>query len=242
MPSKARSNAPPAARAATTVAPTAAPSSATATPPARPARRRSPRSQAEFKEALLAHARQVYLEKGLDGLSIRALTRAFAMSPMAFYGYFASKHDLARHICVDFFRELLDRQLLAAQGKRSPVQVLGAHVRAYFAYWEAYPDRYRLVYMPQGAEATLPTQLGDDPVYRALWQLMRERVVACAHGRDVPERAVRLQCDLVLAKAVGYLHATLVVERYPFVDRDALRRLAVQDIVDGVVAALGPRP
>jgi len=204
------------------------------------ARHRSAESQADFKAQLLAHAKQLYLEKGFEGMSIRALTEAFSMSPMSFYGYFESKHDLARHIWIDFFQELLGELLAAGQGKRSPVQVLSAHVHTFIAYWESHPDRYRMVYMADlrtEADQASMVKVGDHPVYKQLAVLARERVVACAYGKTVPERTVRQQCDLMLAKAVGYLHIVIAMRRYAIADREAFKKAMVKDIVNTVVEA-----
>lgn len=203
-------------------------------------RHRSAESQADFKQQLLAHAKQLYLEKGFEGMSIRALTEAFSMSPMSFYGYFESKHDLARHIWIDFFEELLAELVAVGQGKRSPVQVLSAHVRTFIDYWEARPDRYRMVYMADlrtEADQASMIKVGDHPVYKQLAVLARERVVACAYGKTLPERTVRLQCDLMLAKAVGYLHTTIAMRRYAIADRESFKKAMVKDIVNTVVEA-----
>jgi len=216
---------------------------------AKRSRRRSPESQADFKQQLLAYAKQLYLEKGFEGISIRALTDAFSMSPMSFYGYFESKHDLARHIWLDFFQELLGLLLAAGQGKRSPTQVLTAHVHTYLAYWETHPERYRLVYMAELSDEDSASMLkvSEHPVYQQLAGLSRERVLACAYGKAVPEKTVRLLCDMMLAKSIGYLHATIALKRYPFSDREGLKKAMVRDIVDGVVqttngGAAGPVP
>lgn len=206
-------------------------------------RHRSLESQADFKQQLLAYAKQLYLDKGFEGMSIRALTEAFSMSPMSFYGYFESKHDLARHIWLDFFQELLGELLAAGKGKRSPVQVLTAHVRTYIDYWERHPDRYRMVYMADlnegEGEGESMIKVSDHPVYQQLAGLARERVLACAYGKAVPEKTIKLLCDLMLAKGVGYLHTTIAVKRYPIGDRDGLKKAMVRDIVDGVVQATG---
>ena len=203
-------------------------------------RHRSPESQADFKLQLLAYAKQLYLDKGFEGLSIRSLTEAFSMSPMSFYGYFESKHDLARHIWIDFFQELLGLLLAAGQGKRSPVQVLTAHIRTYVDYWESHPDRYCMVYMNDLRDAEQEASMikvGDHPVYRQLAALARERVLSCAYGKPIPEKTVRLMCDLMLAKAVGYLHMTIAMKRYAVGDRETLKKTVVKDIVDGIVEA-----
>ncbi len=203
-------------------------------------RRRSPESQDQFRRQLLDYARKLYREQGYEALSIRAITEAFDMSPMSFYGYFPSKLDLVREIWIDFFRELLERLLAAGKGMRSPQRVVEAHVEAYFSYWEEHADRYRMVYLSDlGAPGGVTIKFDDEPVTMQIRTLTRERVLACAHGRPVTEKKLRFAMDLFYVKMIGYLHATLAVERYKIDDVPRVRRLVVRDIVDTLCKLTG---
>jgi AcrR family transcriptional regulator len=209
----------------------------TATPP-KQTRRRSQESQAELKQELLNHAKRLFREHGYEAVSIRALTDAVGMSPMSFYGYFTSKQDLVKHLWIDFFQELLKRVLRAGEGKRSALQVIEAHAEAHIAYWEEHPDHYRLVYLSDlNAVGGDLIRFNDDPVSRQIATLLRERVLACAKGKAIPEKALRLILDRLFVRALGYLHATIAVERYPFVDRAKLRRSVIKDLVEMVEQA-----
>lgn len=200
-------------------------------PPKR-SRRRSQESQAELKLALLNHAKRLFRERGYEAVSIRSLTEAVGMSPMSFYGYFPSKQDLVKHLWTDFFRDLLDRLIEAGAGLRSALQVIEAHANAYIGYWEDYPDHFRLVYLTgrRDADSAL-IHFNDDSVLRQLTTLLRERVLACSKGKAVSEKTLRLTVDRMFVHALGYLHATIALERYPFADRVKLRRSVVKDIV-----------
>ncbi len=209
-----------------------------AVPAVKRARRRTSESQAEFKRELLAFAKALYHERGCEALSIRTLTEAFGMSAMSFYGYFDSKQDLVRHILTDIFEELLAHLLPCTAPGRSSLQVVEAHVRAYIDYWEQHPQHFRLVYLP--LSATLgdePISFRDDPVYLQLVHLGAERVQACLGGVEMTPANLRTLCDLMFVKALGYLHATLVVGRFEGDDRARLRGAVVQDIVDTVAHA-----
>jgi AcrR family transcriptional regulator len=200
--------------------------------PAKQTRRRSQESQAELKQELLNHAQRLFREHGYESVSIRALTDAVGMSAMSFYGYFSSKQDLVKHLWTDFFKELLERLLEAGQGKRSALQVIEAHAEAHIGYWEEHPDHYRLVYLSDlNAVGGELIRFNDDPVSRQIATLVRERVLACAKGKAIPEKALRLILDRMFVRALGYLHATIAVERYPFVDRAKLRRSVIKDVV-----------
>ena len=97
------------------------------TPAPKARRRRSAASQTEFRQELLARAKELYRTQGYAALTVRAMTQAMGMSPMAFYSYFPSKQALVGHIWVDIFRELLDELLAAGRDSGSPRETLRAH-------------------------------------------------------------------------------------------------------------------
>lgn len=209
-----------------------------AVPAVKRARRRTSESQAEFKHELLAFAKALYHERGCEALSIRALTEAFGMSTMSFYGYFDSKQDLVKHILTDIFEELLAELMPCAAAGRSSLQVVEAHVRAYIDYWERHPQHFRLVYLPQGSTlGDEPISFRDDAVYLQLVHLGAARVHACLGQVEMAPADLRTLYDLLFVKALGYLHATLVVGRFAGEERARLRGAVVRDIVDTVARA-----
>jgi AcrR family transcriptional regulator len=196
-------------------------------------RRRSAESQEELRSELVNCAKALYREHGYDAVSIRTLTDAVGMSPMSFYVYFGSKQELIRHIWVDFLSELLEALQAAGRGRRSPLLVLEAHADAYLAYWEAHPQHYRMIYLSDVVpDVDEPVGFDGDPVYLRIVELTRERLLACCHGRPISEKALRMTADHMFVKALGYLHATLAVGRYKFVDHAKLRRAVVKDMVE----------
>lgn len=217
----------------------AAPADAGAVPLTKQRRRRTPESQARFKQQLLDHAKELYRTNGNEALSIRSVTEAFKISPMAFYGYFDSKQDLVKHIWIDFFQDLLDRLVASGQGKRSPLQVIEAHVLAYIDYWEQHPDQYRMVYLADMRDAPGhdPVQFNQTEVSRRIIGLTRERILACCQGKPLGEKAVRMVMDRMFVAGIGYLHATIAVQRYELVDAARLKRLVVKDVMAMLVEA-----
>jgi AcrR family transcriptional regulator len=208
--------------------------------PEKRARIRDPESKGRFRQQLLAEAKSLYQNSGYEAVSVRAVTKAAGISPMAFYGYFVSKQDLVKHIWLDFFSELFEHLEKAGRGKRSPVDVLTAHVDAYIGYWVAHPDRYRMVYLSSGTDgetASIRFDEGDVVAYQLL-MLTRQRIAACACGRPIADEQVRMQTDMLFIKSLGYLHGVLTVGRYPFEDIDALKDSLVSDIVDNITRAI----
>lgn len=212
--------------------------------PERRSRVRGEENRARFRERILAEAKSIYAQEGYDAVSVRAVTKAVGISPMAFYGYFVSKQDLVKYIWLDFFEELHDTLVSAIERKRSPVSRLTAHVEAYLGYWERYPDRYRMVYQTTGAtdERENIRFEDEDTVIHHLLDLGRQRVVDCADGRPLADVDARLHADLMFVKALGYLHGSLTVKRYSFADQKRLRACVIADIVRGVTEFVASAP
>lgn len=204
----------------------------------KPTRRRSAASQAQFRDELVARARDIYRSQGYEALTVRALTEAFGMSPMAFYAYFPSKQALVRHIWVDIFREVFDAFLAAGHGTHSPADTLRAHIQANLDYWEAHPDHFRMIYLSQAdAPGKEPVEIDSEPLYRQMVDLLHERVVACAGAGLRSEAAARMLTDHLRTKMFGYLFMRIGLPRYALVDAEGLKRKVIDDAMRAVQAA-----
>ena len=206
----------------------------TCAPMAKRPRRRSAESQARLREEMIAHAKEIFLDKGYEAVSVRAVTQACGISTMSFYSYFDSKRDLAHHILADFFEALFAELVTAGQEGHAPEEILEAHVRTCLDHCERTPDCYRMAFVPQvvDAQADQSLRFDDMPAYRRLVELGRERLLACARagGHAVAERTGALLHDLMLAKTLGFLYLALV--RRSAGDHGELRGALVRDIVD----------
>jgi len=209
---------------------------------AKATRRRSPQSQAQFRDQLVARAKAIYAEQGYEALTVRAVTEAFGMSPMAFYAYFPNKQALVRTIWVDIYRGMLDALLAAGPGV-PPIEKVRAHARTIIEYWESHADDFRVVYLSTARDSRLePGDLAGEPVYAQLVALLGERLLACAHGRAVPPEQLQLLADFVRLKIFGYLFVALGLERYSLAERALLREMVVDDVVATVERTLQPPP
>jgi len=74
--------------------------------PEPPSRRE--RARADTLREIKETARRVLVERGVDGLALRAVAREMGMTAPAIYRYFASREDLVENVVADLYDELTD--------------------------------------------------------------------------------------------------------------------------------------
>ncbi|MGN7876691.1 TetR/AcrR family transcriptional regulator [Roseateles sp. 22389] len=202
----------------------------------RPRLRRGPAEMAALKREMLERARKIYRDEGVEALSMRRLAQELGISTMAIYSYFESKKALLDGLWIEVFEALTDELLDASKDQRAPRKVLEAHTRCLLDFWERHPEQFRMIYMSLTQTGSLE-EIGQSqqPVYNRLLGLMRERVAACApEGFEPDETAIRLICDQMSVRTMGYLMMVIGLPRYPLYDREALREFTVQGVLRDV--------
>lgn len=208
-----------------------------------PRLRRGPAEMAALKREMLERARKIYRDEGVEALSMRRLAQELGISTMAIYSYFESKKALLDGLWIEVFESLTDELLDASKGQRGPRKVLEAHARCFLDFWERHPEQFRMIYMSLTQTGSLE-EIGESqqPVYNRLLGLARERMAACApDGLEPDEGRIRVLCDLMSVRTMGYLMMVVGLPRYPLFDRELLRELTVQgvlrDVADQYAAA-----
>ena len=69
---------------------------------------RRDRARADTVREIKATARRVLVERGVEGLALRAVAREMGMTAPGLYRYFASREDLVEHVVADLYDELTD--------------------------------------------------------------------------------------------------------------------------------------
>jgi AcrR family transcriptional regulator len=118
----------------------------------------SPREKRQQRthQAILDAARQLISEKGLDGLSMRAIAERIDYSPAGLYDYFGSKEEIIGALCqqgngrLKAYMDAVDQQLPFLD------YLLGIGL-AYIEFAVHYPDLFLLMFttLPTGAGTTM---------------------------------------------------------------------------------------
>ena len=213
-------------------------------PPARPRVRRGSEADAErLRDEILAAALALFIEGGLDAVTMRAVATRVGVSAMTPYRYFEDKGHLLRGIWHHVLAAAVAAMRAAAAGVERVDDRIRANLNAFIDYWEAHPQHYRLVYMTeqtlradaQGVFTTLPAYAGviDESQESS-------RQLALQIGGD-PGNA-KLASDLRFMMVSGYLHSRLVNRRYPWTAADVLRPVVIECILEAMASCLRNGP
>jgi len=197
-----------------------------------------------LRDELLGAALALFIEGGLDAVTMRAVATRVGVSAMTPYRYFEDKGHLLRGIWQHVLGDAWQAMLAASQGVADVRDRIRAQINAFVAYWEANPQHYRLVYMTEQTTRRHEHEaLAALPIYASVLDasLQASRDLAAVVGGD-PVHA-KLASDVRFMMVSGYLHARLVNRRYPWGPDEVLRPAFVELVLEAMASCLrdGPR-
>ena len=220
------------------------PTAKSSTPPARARVRRGSEADADkLRDELLATALALFMQGGLQAVTMRAVATQVGVSAMTPYRYFEDKSHLLRGIWQHVLGTAWRGMLAASRDTADVHDRIRTQIGAFIDYWEANPQHYRLVYMTeQTTRRDEHDALSALPIYAGVLDasLSASRELAQRVGGD-PAHA-KLASDIRFMMVSGYLHARLVNRRYPWGDVDVLRPAFIELILDAMTNCLRNGP
>lgn len=130
------------------------------------------------RDRILDAACTLYLEKGLQGLSLREVARQVGISATAIYRHFMNKEDLVIHVVDKGFR-IFGSYLQRALEEKTPEERLNKSGWSYVEFALDHPGYYNLIFVaPQVWETpALPEHVRQRSA--ATFQMLVDRVQEC---------------------------------------------------------------
>ncbi|MEM9188853.1 MAG: TetR/AcrR family transcriptional regulator [Myxococcota bacterium] len=154
----------------------------------------------DLQKALVRGALEVIDEKGVDGLSLRAVARKAGVSAAAPYHHFQNRAELLAGIAAEGF-ELLHRACADAKAATDPEPIaqLTAMGTAYARFALANPGHFRVMFRPEISDRTEFPAL--EAVSAPVFEELRQTVLDCQTAGHIPpgdhRRAVMLAWSAV---------------------------------------------
>jgi AcrR family transcriptional regulator len=186
-----------------------------------------------LREELLEAAMRLFANRGIEGLSMRAIAEQVGVSAMTPYRYFEDKAALLRGLWQFSLTALHERLASAVAAKTGGRARQRAFFLAYLDFWESNPNHFWLVHLTQG----LKTGGGSDddstvpPVFANLLSLLRRTTHEMADEIGAKRTWAKLSEDVTFAMLLGYLQAALISYRYPWGDPADLRVVYVEQLM-----------
>lgn len=133
------------------------------------------RRQQKTRQAILAAAHQIIVEKGAAELSMRSLAERIDYSPAGLYEYFDGKEQILQAVCAEGHARLtaamrqVDRTL-------PPETYLVEIGRVYVDFAAANPALFQLMYASIPAEPPEPGALSEGSSYRVLLEAIQRGI------------------------------------------------------------------
>ena len=146
---------------------------------------RRTREKDQVRKKILAAARELFVERGYDAVSMRQVAQKIEYTPTAIYFHFKDKQDLINQCCAEEFLTLAKafQHLLAIQ---DPVLRLKKMGMQYVEFGLRNPNHYRLLFMTphphQAPERNKIIRRGD--ASEDAYEILRSTILQCiAEGR-----------------------------------------------------------
>jgi AcrR family transcriptional regulator len=107
---------------------------------------RRERERVDTRGKILEAARELFIQKGYDGVSMRKVAEMIEYSATAIYVHFANKEELFREVCYQDFARLA-QAFQTSPLPDDPLDRLKSLGRIYVEFGRQYPNHYKLMFM-----------------------------------------------------------------------------------------------
>ena len=191
-------------------------------------RLRRDRARRELRRKIMDAARELFVERGYEAVTMRGIAERIEYSPTAIYFHFADKATLIRELVAHDFRALAERFSRLAR-IADPIERLRELGNAYVDFALRNPNHYRLMFMTpapegDGAKGSLAQGGADRDAYEFLRQTVQEGIAA---GRFRPELSdPELLAQMCWAGVHGIVSLHITKARAPWMRWRPPRRTA----------------
>jgi AcrR family transcriptional regulator len=142
----------------------------------------------EFRRQILDSAREIFINDGYDGFSMRRLAEKIDYSPTTIYLYFKNKDDLLFAICEEFFADFFAELNHIRSLSQDPVETL----RQAFLYLVEFglknPNQYKVIFFTKSVYGTMDQFVEKESMARNTYLVFKEMVRDCIKAGRLRER------------------------------------------------------
>lgn len=203
---------------------------------------RREQERAETRNRILDAAREILVEQGYEGTTMRAIAGAIKYTPTALYHHFANKQALVAELCaLDF--DGLARHFADAARTADPIERIRQIGLLYLQFAMQYPNHYRFMFMTAVPDVGRRADVSGNPERDAYAMLVTACRDAIAQGRVRPDYSDADELAQILWAALHGLISLRIVKKDPWVPWRDLEHSARQaiDILSSGIRRVGAK-
>jgi AcrR family transcriptional regulator len=191
------------------------------------------------RTAILDAARELFLERGIEAVTLREVAQKVEYSTTAIYVHFKDKQDLIEQMVREDFGKFAGA-LLAMKDIPDPLDRLVELGKAYLGFALAMPRHYTLLFLTPAAEAFDARQPDDDAGIEGFDLLKLTVTQLIAQQRFRPEYSDANGIALAIWSAVHGLVSLLITKgdhpHFEWAAPEELLRLTTEPMLRGLLA------
>ena len=191
-------------------------------------RERRTRQKASLRRDILDAASRLFVQEGIDRVTMRKIAARIDYSPTTIYLHFKDKTELLGAVCDDTFAALATELAQNAGPPGTPLASLRQTLRTYVEFGLAHPAHYTMAFQkPHGAAEPSPFAVN---AARFVLDALDRDIAACVQAGDMRTEDAELAAQTLWAGVHGVTAMLIAIEGVPLRPRAAL--------IDSMVAML----
>jgi AcrR family transcriptional regulator len=183
----------------------------------------------QLREVMLEAARNLVIDEGYEGFSLRKLAMKIECSPGNIYLYFKNKEELFYCLVEDSFAHLLKAlEKLRDSEETDPVMLLKECLRTYVEFGLSHPNDYRVAFLLQQPIDKPPS------TPHAAFDVLRHLVRQCIEQANLPAADVDTTSQALWSAAHGVTSLLIQRPSFPWVDKDKLTAQVINSAVNSL--------
>jgi AcrR family transcriptional regulator len=194
-------------------------------------------SELSTHQRIVDEARDLYVEAGMSGFSMRKLADRVGVTATALYRHFDSKEEVLLAV-VDAGYDLLSQYLMRAIEATTPRQRLERSGESYARFAVENPAFYRIMFMASSEDFGFAKLQERSATHLRSFQMLADRVRECQESGDIRKGDARELARMIWAFSHG-LASLFLAGRMPDLNRDSFVRYFVKARME-IVKGLAP--
>jgi len=188
----------------------------------------------EFRKEILDSAREIFINDGYDGFSMRKLAGKIDYSPTTIYTYFKNKDDLLFAICEEFFANFFAELNHVRSVSQDPIETLRQAFLYLIEFGLKNPNQYKVIFFSKGdIYGTREEFVEKESMARNTYLVFKELIQDCIKAGQLRE----LDDDVIASALAIASHGLVTMILYcpSFLNRktEIIARSLVESLLRG---------